>query len=203
MEIRYDLQKSKEAELIKIIDATTNKSPLNTNLLYEEFKKNYINITPPEEEPPMMQFLTIDSLRNYKSGQSFKAGNIILNIKKLINSLPAIVAASVSISYEIPILKVCAALALWKELRDIFTVEITREQAIVLVALWNNCDNTHHINISDGFVAANTLYKNLDDCTMNQTIYNRIIDQLTILQCIELTDENIWLREWISKKYRN
>ena len=203
MEPRYDLQKNKETELIKLIDTATNKSSLNSSLLLEEFKRNCISITPPEEDPPMMQFITIDSLKNYKSGQSIKAGNIILNIRKLISALPAIVAASVSISYDIPILKVCAALTLWKELCNIFTVEITREQAIVLVALWNNCDNSHHISLSDGFATVNALYKNLDDCVMNQTIYNRIIDQLITLQCIEVTDENIWLREWISKKYIN
>ena len=82
MEIRYDLQNNKETELIKIIDTVTNESSLDSSLLFENFKKNCINITPPEEEPPMMQFLTIDSLKNYKSGQSIKPGNIKLNIKK-------------------------------------------------------------------------------------------------------------------------
>jgi len=201
MEKRYDLQKDKEAELIKIIDTATNKSNLDSVLLYKEFKDNYISITPPEEEPPMMQFLTIDSLKNYKSGQSVKAGNIILNIKKLINTLPAIVASSVSISNDITILKVCAALALWKEFRNIFTIEITREQAIVLVALWKNCDTTQHISLSDGLAAVNTLYNTLDGCAINQTIYSRTIDQLINLHCIEVTNEIIWLREWISKKY--
>ena len=50
---------------------------------------------------------------------------------------------------------------------------------------------------------SNTLYQKLDDCTMNQTIYNRIIDQLINLECIEVINEKIWLREWISQKYVN
>ena len=203
MEIRYDLQNNKETELIKIIDTVTNESSLDSSLLFENFKKNCINITPPEEEPPMMQFLTIDSLKNYKSGQSIKPGNIKLNIKKLINTLPAIVETSVGILYDIPILQVCAELTLWKTLCNIFTVEITREQAIVLVALWKNCDVSHYINLSNGFDAVNTLYQKLDDCTMNQTIYNRIIDQLINLECIEVINEKIWLREWISQTYVN
>lgn len=203
LKIRYDLQKDKENELLKIISSATNDSSLDPNLLLEDFKKNYLSITPPEEEPPMMQFLTIDSLKNYNSGQSIKAGNIILNIRKLISTFPNVIAASVSISYDIPILKICAALSIWKELHDVFTIEITREQAIVLVALWKNCDNTQHISLSDGFIAVNTLYKNLDDCVMNQTTYNRIIDQLINLKCIEVTDERIWLREWISRRYVN
>lgn len=105
--------------------------------------------------------------------------------------------------YDIPILQVCAALTLWKTLCNIFTVEITREQAIVLVALWKNCDVSHYINLSNGFDAVNTLYQKLDDCTMNQTIYNRIIDQLINLECIEVINEKIWLRKWISQKYVN
>ena len=72
MEIRYDLQNNKETELIKIIDTVTNESSLDSSLLFENFKKNCINITPPEEEPPMMQFLTIDSLKNYKRNQTWK-----------------------------------------------------------------------------------------------------------------------------------
>lgn len=51
MEIRYDLQNNKEAELIKIIDTVTNESSLDSSLLFEDFKKNCINITAPEEAP--------------------------------------------------------------------------------------------------------------------------------------------------------
>ena len=140
MEIRYDLQNNKETELIKIIDTVTNESSLDSSLLFENFKKNCINITPPEEEPPMMQFLTIDSLKNYKSGQSIKPGNIKLNIKKLINTLPAIVETSVGILYDIPILQVCAALTLWKTLCNIFTVEITREQPLQILCMLCSTD---------------------------------------------------------------
>lgn len=52
-----------------------------------------------------------------------------------------------------------------------------------------NCDVSHYINLSNGFDAVNTLYQKLDDCTMNQTIYNRIIDQLINLECIEVINE--------------
>ncbi len=201
MGIRYDIQEKKEKELIQIIETVTNESSLDSCSLFEEFKNSCIHISPPEESFPIMSFVTFDSLKNYKNGHSIKAGNITLNIKKLIDSIPAIVETSIGFIYDIPILKICAALTLCKTFRDIFTVEITREQAIVLFALWKNCDGLYKISISEGFTAVNTLYKNLDDCIINQTIYNQIIDQLVTLQCISIADGEIHLRESINKEY--
>ncbi len=54
-------------------------------------------ITPPQQEPPMMHMLVMDSLSNYNKGESIKPGNIKLNIRHLIELLPDITAATVEI----------------------------------------------------------------------------------------------------------
>lgn len=72
--------------------------------------------------------VTIDSISNFKKGESIKPRNIKLNIRNLGKSSPDLTEAIVEIAVDIPILKVYATLNFWKMLRDITTVEVTKEQ---------------------------------------------------------------------------
>lgn len=202
MKKRYDLQENKESELIQLLKQNNSFQEVDLPNLLNEFKQiDCICITPPEYPPFIMHYLTLNSLSNYDTGNSVKPGNLKLNIKKLINTIPGIIEASVSISYNIPILKICAALSLWKSIKDVFTVEINHKQAVILIALWKNCDSSHHINLEEGCLCVNRLYKSLAEEEINSTIYNLVIDQLIKLKCIDVTNNTIWLREWISTKY--
>ena len=144
LENRNDLLEIKQAEILSIIEKTSislqEEDISSKDLLQSFFKSGGLVITPPQQEPPMMHMLVVDSLHNYNKGESIKPGNIKLNIRHLIEFLPDLTAATVGIAMDIPILKVCAALNIWKMLRAVTTVEITKEQAIVVVALWDNCN---------------------------------------------------------------
>lgn len=164
-------------------------------------KSGFISISPPLEEPPMMQFLTMDSLRNYKNGRSIKPGNILLNIRKLIESIPEVISIGAGMVCDNHIVTVCGALSLWLKLRDIATINISKEQAFVIVALWKNCNPNHEISLDDGYIATNNLFKQYGEPEITNLKYNMIIDSLVKTECIELTEEIIWLREWISKNY--
>lgn len=164
-------------------------------------KSGFISISPPLEEPPMMQFLTMDSLRNYKNGRSIKPGNILLNIRKLIESIPEGISIGAGMVCDNHIVTVCGALSLWLKLRDIATINISKEQAFVIVALWKNCNPNHEISLDDGYIATNNLFKQYGEPEITNLKYNMIIDSLVKTECIELTEEIIWLREWISKNY--
>lgn len=164
-------------------------------------KSGFISISPPLEEPPMMQFLTMDSLRNYKNGRSIKPGNILLNIRKLIESIPEGISIGAGMVCDNHIVTVCGALSLWLKLRDIATINISKEQAFIIVALWKNCNPNHEISLDDGYIATNNLFKQYGEPEITNLKYNMIIDSLVKTECIELTEEIIWLREWISKNY--
>ena len=202
MEKRFDLQEEAEKGLIKIIDDIISPTIDSSEVLKELKDIGCIRITPPEDPPFLMHCLTFSSLNNYENGNSYKFGNIKINIRKLIDTIPGIIEATISISYDIPILKICAALSLWKSIKNVFTVEITREQAITLIALWKNCDSSHHINLDTGYECVNNLYATLGEDEISSTLYNRTIDQLIELKCIDITNNTIWLCEWVSKKYR-
>ena len=99
------------------------------------------------------------------------------------------------------VITICGALSLWLKLKDIATINISKEQAFVIVALWKNCNSNHKILLSDGLIAANNLFNQYGEPEITSLKYNMIIDSLVEIECIELTEEIIWLREWISKNY--
>lgn len=205
LENRNDLLEIKQAEILSIIERTSislgEEDISSKDILQSFFKSEGLVITPPQQEPPMMHMLVIDSLHNYNKGESIKPGNIKLNICHLIEFLPDLTEAAVEIVTDIPILKVCAALNIWKMLRAVTTVEITKEQAIVVVALWGNCNQQQRITLEKGFECFRSLYENIEtsNCTWEQ--YIKLISDLEKIGSLELDSNEIWLREWVSKRY--
>ena len=124
LENRNDLLENKKTELTSIIERTIHDL-LSANDMNSQDIMRYLGesgcllITAPQQEPFLMHMLTVDSLRDFNKGESIKPGNIRLNIRRLIAHLPDITAATVEIAMDIPILKVCAALNIWKMLRDV------------------------------------------------------------------------------------
>ena len=206
MKQRTDLQNNVTQQLKTTIAETLSNVFSNqsndVSLIYNNLvRSRFVSISPPLEEPPMMQLLTMDSLRNYKDGSSIKPGNILLNIRKLIEAIPEVVSIGAGMISDNHIVTVCGALSLWLKLRDIATINISKEQAFVIVALWKNCNSNHKISLDDGFIATNNLFDQYGEPEITRLKYNMIIDSLVKIECIELTEEIIWLREWISKNY--
>lgn len=204
MEIREDLLNKKMNQIETIVKESLMLTSLDkenieaTQLLLE---CNCLKITPPQQEPPMMSFLTLDSLNNYHQGRSIKPGNIKINIKRLIDTLPEIVTATVSVISGITIIKICAAIAIWKKLRDVSTIDIKKEQAIIIFALWKNCNEKHIISLEDGYRDSNMLCKQATESEFTWERYISTIEELEKIGCVKLTNDGIWLCEWVSKNY--
>ncbi len=204
LENRNDLLEIKKAEIVSIIEKTniSSREEINSKVIMQSLlKSGGLMITPPQQEPPMMHMLIIDSLSSYNKGESIKPGNVKLNIRRLVESLPGLTEAVVGIAMDITILKVCAALNIWKMLRDITTIEITKEQAIAVVALWDNCNQQQRITLEKGFECFKSLYENIEtsNCTWEQ--YIKLISDLEKIGSLEVDRNGIWLREWVSKRY--
>ncbi len=206
---------TKKAELLKIIsDSLSNEyifaEHSNPEKIYHDLAKcGFVSIESPvideQKGSSVFHCLTFDSFKSsseLKGGRTIKPGNIILNLQKLIDSLPSIVALSVSMAADIPILKVCSALSLWKELKGIMTVEITKMQSIVIMALWKYRDHTNHIHVDYGYNRVNYFCKAIGEEAISWIDYNQAVDELLKLKCIDITEEVIWLRESISKEWR-
>lgn len=206
MKKRNDLQNNAVQQLkSSIAESLSDFLPdedVDVSLIYNSLVRcGFISITPPLEEPPVMQLLTIASLRHYREGNSIKPGNIRLNIRKLFETIPDVVSVGAGMVSDNLLVTVCGALSLWLKLRDIATVSISKEQAFAIVALWRGCNPDHKISLDDGFAAMNTLLKQYGEAEITYLKYNIVIDSLIEIQCVELTEGIIWLREWISRKY--
>lgn len=206
LENRNDLLENKKNEIASIIEKTTydllGENDINSLDIIRYFiESGGLLITAPQQEPILMHMLTVDSLQNFNKGESIKPGNIKLNIRRLIEHLPDITVATVEIATDIPILKVCAALNIWKMLRDVATVEINREQAITIIALWENCNQQQRITLEQGFNCVKSLYRQIEEteCTWDQ--YIKTIEDLEKIDSLKLDNEGMWLCEWVSKRY--
>ncbi|MBR1598805.1 MAG: hypothetical protein IJ661_07845 [Lachnospiraceae bacterium] len=204
-ENRNDLLENKKNEIVSIIERTSREfgeEGISAKDIMQFFLENGgLLITPPQQEPLRVHMITIDSLNNFNKGESIKPGNIKLNIRRLIEHMPDITSATVGITMDIPILKVCAALNIWKMLRDVMTVKITKVQAIMLISLWVNCDQQHRITLEQGFDCFKSLYEQIEisECTWEQ--YINLINYLEKIDSLKLKNNGIWLCEWVSKKY--
>ena len=206
MQKRIDLQDAALQQLKNVfteaLSASRANEGVNASWAFDSLlQTRFISITPPLEKPLTMQLLTLDSLRDYKNGSSIKPGNIVLNIKELIEAIPEVVSIGAGMVCDNLVIIVCGAFSLWLKLRDIATVSITREQAFTIVALWKSCNSAHKISLDDGFIATNVLLKQYGESEITNLKYNIVIDSLIKMQCIELTEGIIWLREWISRSY--
>lgn len=206
MQKRIDLQDAALQQLKNVfteaLSASRANEGVNASWAFDSLlQTRFISITPPLEKPLTMQLLTLDSLRDYKNGSSIKPRNIVLNIKELIEAIPEVVSIGAGMVCDNLVITVCGAFSLWLKLRDIATVSITREQAFTIVALWKSCNSAHKISLDDGFIATNVLLKQYGESEITNLKYNIVIDSLIKMQCIELTEGIIWLREWISRSY--
>ena len=206
MQKRIDLQDAALQQLKNVfteaLSASRANEGVNASWAFDSLlQTRFISITPPLEKPLTMQLLTLDSLHDYKNGSSIKPGNIVLNIKELIEAIPEVVSIGAGMVCDNLVITVCGAFSLWLKLRDIATVSITREQAFTIVALWKSCNSAHKISLDDGFIATNVLLKQYGESEITNLKYNIVIDSLIKMQCIELTEGIIWLREWISRSY--
>ena len=124
-------------------------------------------------------------------------------MKKLIDTLPESVEAGVALAMDIPILKVCAALHIWKMARNVMSVEITKEQAVVIMSLWKNADERHIISLEKGWDCANRMCRQTSNKEFTQERYTTILEELERIDSIKVNEDGIWLCEWVAQRYRS
>ncbi|WP_455648921.1 hypothetical protein [Enterocloster citroniae] len=206
MERRNDLMRSKRKELESETEQYCRIQKADDTQIIEVKHAMFdscIIMTPPEQEPPVMHMLVMSSLSDYKRGTSIKPGNIKINMKKLIDTLPESVEAGVALAMDIPILKVCAALHIWKMIRNVMSVEITKEQAVVIMSLWKNADERHIISLEKGWDCANRMCRQTSNKEFTQERYTTILEELERMDSIKVNEDGIWLCEWVAQRYRS
>lgn len=207
MQKRDDLKEKRIREMKnlvledQLIKSYSDKIDINV-IIEEVFQSDSIQVTCPLEPEPVMEFLTIERIsRGSYKGQSIKPGNITLNIKKLIKELPDIALLVPNLAYDAWWLKVSAFLVLWRSLYRQATLELSNEHATAIVALWSNCNNEQRINKEKGYEITKGLFEQLELDILTWEKYMQLLLDLEKNAHLEIDDNGIWMREWVSVKY--
>lgn len=164
---------------------------------------SYIIMTPPEQESPVVHMLVMPSSSDYKRGTSIKSGNIRVSMKKLTDMLPESVGTDVALAMDIPVLKVRAVLHIWKMIKDVMSVEITKEQVVVVTSLWKNVDERCIISPEKGRDCANRMYRQTSNKEFIQERCTTTLEELERVENIKVNKDGIWLHGWVTQRYQS
>ncbi len=134
--------------------------------------------------------------------KSLKPGNITLNMRKAICSIPSMVLDASYFYSEKRLMIVCAVISICQKLRSAFTVAVTEEQALVLSVLWKNCpEKPYVIDLDKGFKLVNEALAANGREKLSYSDYNHIVNCLLKFKCLDITENRISLKERIIRKY--
>jgi hypothetical protein len=165
----------------------------------ERVVDHFCRMSPPMDPPRLMHMITLDQ-GGRGGGHSRKPGNLALNWKRLrgdFGDLVLTAAGVVAAPWLIPF----AALSIWNKFWTHATIDLTKEQGASLCAMWHRCDNDHRISRSAALAETNQLFQVFKWPPLSDDSFSDILRDLERLQCIEVTDEEIWLREWVQTTY--
>ncbi|EIY3427312.1 hypothetical protein MMS71_004510 [Salmonella enterica subsp. enterica serovar Derby] len=195
MSYDYEKLENKKDEIISIVHEIFTENDKAAISLVDSFCR----LTPPEKEKFVMEYITVNS-SGRRGRKSRKLGNFVLNWRKLFNDLPDLVLTAAGVAAE-PKLVFFAALSIWNKIWCHSSIELTPEHATVLYALWQGRDEYNKIKRDDAFAKSGIQFNFYGMQELVDISFDDIIDDLIKMRCIEVNDNIIWLREWVSGVY--
>jgi hypothetical protein len=128
-----------------------------------------------------------------QGGVSTKPGNIRLNWRKLFNKVPELVLTSAGVTQ--PWLAPFAGWYMLNLLLPLAKVEITPAQAMTMYALWNAGRDVQRFEESEALDIANVCFQKNGAPQLSIVEFAAVVNDLVQLQCIELEDGMVRLRE--------
>jgi len=188
--------KAKRAALIA--DVASILDPADCRIA-EEIVDAFCHMTPPLEPPPVFHMITLHS-GGLRGGETTKPGNLRLNWQNFVRDCGDMVLTAAGV-IAVPILIPFAALSLWNKYWTHATIQLSREQAIALFAMWTRKDNRNRITRDAAIAAINELLTVFRLPSIEGKAFDVIERDLYRLQCIESDEQGIWLREWVKMAY--
>lgn len=203
MEYDEDAARAKHAQLLRHAALGPVGTSLDENARLR-LVNAFVRVTPPEKSELSIGLITISSPYDAPKAKSRKAGNVVLNWRKLLDivpdvSLAGLGAATLPVAPQIAV--VLAGLYIWNKVWRGAVEEFSDVEAVTILALWENRDGRNKIPESDGFTRTNQVRGRYGLPPLSVGQYASAIKRLVDLKCIELEEGVIWLREWIEVKY--
>jgi len=145
--------------------------------------------------------ITIHS-QGARGGRSRKPGNLWVNWRKFASDFGDLSLTVASVAVE-PKLIPLAALSIWNKIWSHSSIELTREHATVLYAMWQGRNNENKLTETDAFQKSGLMFQLNGWPALAQQQFDSIIEDLEQIKCIEKdsSDGTIWLRECVKKIY--
>jgi len=151
-----------------------------------------------DESPHFATFTRITSTSFQEGATSKKLGNIRLNWRKLFDSSPTLAFAGAGAATDrwlIPF----AALIAWKEVQKIVSVQVEPRDSVVLEAMWGGKDGRHRIKKPLALEVSNRKLSEYGLERIDENVFEKALNSLSDLECIEIESEEVWLREWVKR----
>lgn len=158
--------------------------------------RDFATVVPPEYSYTS-ELITMNSTGG---GVSRKPGNILLNWRRLFDVGPDVGVAVVGAVGQNAFVVSLIALYIWNKVWRGSESPLTEAEASVIEALWSNGAGKRTIESEDGYRMTNELRVRRSAVPLSRAEFEAAIDVLTSMQCVEVTGDKIWLREWVRKK---
>ncbi len=191
---------AKKEELTELASEVLNRLGDPRLDLADKAVEAFTRLTPPVEPEPVVKMITLGSFGD-EGGTSRKPGNIFLNWRKLMDIVPdatiAAAGAMTSPAWLLPLIGLYVWNKLWRGAEE----DLTNVEACIIYALWKSKDGRNRISEADGFAVTNALRAHCALPQLTPAEYNKAINRLLAMGCIEMNNGIIWLREWVRVSY--
>ena len=192
----YEAQERKRTALVADVSALLD--PRDASIA-ERVVDHFCMLSPPMSPPVLMHMIRLNDFGR-GGGESRKPGNLALNWHRLKREFPDIVmntAGAIAVPWLIPF----AALSIWNKVSSQATIELRKEHSTCLCAMWFRCDQNHHIDRETALRESGELFRIYGWPPLTGLQFDSYLQDLVAIECIEITNQQIWLREWIRKNY--
>lgn len=200
MEYDYEALEQKKAELLRLAQQAIRAHTETAGDTAESVVDSFIRLTPPTKPEMVIEMITMDSLGR-GGGRSRKPGNIYLNWRKLIDTIPDVTIAAVGGATAPGWLLPLIGLYVWNKLWCNSEEELTEVEATAICALWKNKNSDNRISEDDGYEKTNAHRKEMGLPLLSRSQFDAAMNRLLRMECIEIEEGIIWLREWVRKVY--
>lgn len=206
--MEWDKQREteKRSELLYALTVELKKSGIqdqDAKALSASVFEKYISTRPPEAKRQLMEFIVIGSMGS-GGGKSTKAGNIKLNIGKLLEAVASGILTATGAA-QLPVTVPLAALVIWCSLWRTAQVDISESDASVLYTMWVH-KNADRDVLEEGLLEkCNSLLTKYERPSLSKASLRSSLKNLEKIEAIAASPRGTaiwWLREWVQVSYR-
>lgn len=167
----------------------------------------YVEVIAPREKDVRLEYVALTgNRRGGYFGNSYKPGNIILNMKKAVNNTiltgSSIVTTLAGITENQPLVAIMGLVTVIASCTSYIKMELNKDLALVLAVLWENkeCYNKY-ISFEEGLRLVNERLKEYDREEITRMEFTDIVEELEEIKCIEIVGDAVVLKEKVRIEY--